>query len=87
VVAPDDVLQVRNAGRDSVDIAIDGQPPELPISALRNLAYEFHQEGRNDRAVQILEGALPKRPKDRVLLDEIGQYQALLKQPKAAAPL
>ena len=26
VVAPDDVLQVRNAGRDSVDIAIDGQP-------------------------------------------------------------
>jgi NAD+ kinase len=26
VVAPDDVLQVRNAGRESVDIAIDGQP-------------------------------------------------------------
>ena len=26
MVAPDDVLQVRNAGRDSVDIAIDGQP-------------------------------------------------------------
>jgi len=26
VVAPDDVLSVRNAGRDSVDIAIDGRP-------------------------------------------------------------
>jgi NAD+ kinase len=26
VVAPDDVLQVRNAGRDSLDIAIDGRP-------------------------------------------------------------
>jgi len=48
------------------------------LEGLRNLAYEFHQQGRNDRAAQVLEAVLPKRPKDRVLIEELDQYRALL---------
>ena len=55
------------------------------MEGIRNLAYEFHQQGRNDRAVQVLEGALPKSPKDRALIEELGQYRALLKEAKPAS--
>lgn len=50
------------------------------LEGLRNLAYEYHQQGRNDRAVQVLELALPKRPKDKALLQELEQYRGLLKE-------
>jgi tetratricopeptide (TPR) repeat protein len=49
------------------------------LEGLRNLAYEYHQQGRNDRAMQVLEGAAPLLPKDRGLADELTQYRALLK--------
>lgn len=48
------------------------------MEGLRNLAYEFHQQGRNDRAVEILEKALKKKEKDRIALEELGQYRAFL---------
>jgi tetratricopeptide (TPR) repeat protein len=51
------------------------------LEGLRNLAYEFHQQGRNDRAAEILEAARPLRPKDAALAGEIEQYLALAKNP------
>ena len=57
------------------------------LEGLRNLAYEFHQQGRNDRAVQVLEAALPKHPKDRTLIEELDQYRALLKEARPSAPV
>jgi tetratricopeptide (TPR) repeat protein len=56
------------------------------LEGIRNLAYEFHQQGRNDRAVQVLEGALPQRPKDKALLEELEQYRALLKESNLSKP-
>jgi tetratricopeptide (TPR) repeat protein len=47
------------------------------LEGLRNLAYEFHQQGRNDRAVQILSAAEPLRPKDFNLHADLEQYRAL----------
>ncbi len=56
------------------------------LEGIRNLAYEYHQQGRNDRAVQVLEKALPHRPKDRALLEELNQYRGLLKESTANKP-
>ncbi len=47
------------------------------LEGLRNLAYEYHQQGRNDRASQVLSAALPLRPKDPALKAEVEQYRAL----------
>ena len=38
---------------------------------LGNLAYEYHSQGRIDRAAEILEAARPHRPKDAALAGEI----------------
>jgi len=56
------------------------------LEGIRNLAYEFHQQGRNDRAVQVLEKALPLRPKDQPLRDELEQYRALDKEKSLGNP-
>ena len=55
------------------------------LEGLRNLAYEYHQQGRNDRAAQVLEAALPLRPKDAALPGEIRQYRELEKAGKDVA--
>jgi tetratricopeptide (TPR) repeat protein len=47
------------------------------LEGLRNLAYEFHTQGRDDRAVQVLEGAHSVQPKDNSLQAEIRQYRDL----------
>jgi tetratricopeptide (TPR) repeat protein len=56
------------------------------LEGLRNLAYEYHQQGRNDRAVQILAAALPLRPKDANLRSDLEQYRALEKDSGAKPP-
>ncbi|HKP96556.1 MAG TPA: tetratricopeptide repeat protein [Fibrobacteria bacterium] len=56
------------------------------LEGLRNLAYEYHSQGRNDRASQVLEGALPIRPNDKGLAEEVVQYRALEKDKRPAAP-
>ena len=63
------------------------------VEGLRNLAYEYHGQGRNDRAAQILEAALAVRPKDAALQAEVRQYRDLEKEaagtpaaPKPPAP-
>jgi tetratricopeptide (TPR) repeat protein len=56
------------------------------LEGLRNLAYEYHQQGRNDRAVQVLANAVPLRPKDGTLAEEVEQYRALEKEKAPAAP-
>ena len=56
------------------------------LEGMRNLAYEYHQQRRNDRAVQVLERALPLRPKDRALLEELEQYRAILLEAKPTKP-
>jgi tetratricopeptide (TPR) repeat protein len=58
------------------------------LEGLRNLAYEYHQQGRNDRAAQVLAAAVPLRPGDKTLAGEVEQYLALEKEKKAptAAP-
>lgn len=53
------------------------------LEGLRNLAYEYHSQGRNDRAAQVLEGALALRPKDAALKGEAAQYRELEKAPAA----
>lgn len=50
------------------------------LEGLRNLAYEYHQQGRTDRAAEVLEAARPLRPKDAALAGEIDQYRALEKE-------
>jgi tetratricopeptide (TPR) repeat protein len=57
------------------------------LEGLRNLAYEFHTQGRNDRAAEVLKAAAPLRPKDRALAGEIEQYLALEKEKAAPADL
>jgi tetratricopeptide (TPR) repeat protein len=56
------------------------------LEGLRNLAYEYHSQGRNDRAAQVLSGAKPHRPGDKALAGEIEQYLALEKEKKPASP-
>ncbi len=58
------------------------------LEGLRNLAYEYHSQGRNDRAAQVLSGAKPHRPGDKALAGEIEQYLALDKEkiPAASVP-
>ena len=56
------------------------------LEGLRNLAYEYHQQGRNDRAAQVLAGAMPLRPKDATLAGEVRQYRDLAKENKPATP-
>jgi tetratricopeptide (TPR) repeat protein len=55
------------------------------LEGLRNLAYEYHQQGRNDRAAQVLGSAVPYRPNDKALAGEVEQYLALEKEKKPAA--
>jgi tetratricopeptide (TPR) repeat protein len=55
------------------------------LEGLRNLAYEYHSQGRNDRAAGILEGALALRPKDASLKGEVAQYRELEKGATPAA--
>lgn len=55
------------------------------LEGLRNLAYEYHGQGRDDRAAQVLEAALPFRAKDPTLQSEIRQYRDLSKEAKAPA--
>lgn len=50
------------------------------LEGLRNLAYEYHQQGRNDRAAEVLAAAVPLRAKDKALADEVEQYRALEKE-------
>jgi tetratricopeptide (TPR) repeat protein len=52
------------------------------LEGLRNLAYEYHGQGRDDRAAQILDSALTYRPKDVTLQTEILQYRDLAKEAK-----
>jgi tetratricopeptide (TPR) repeat protein len=52
------------------------------LEGLRNLAYEYHSQGRNDRAAQVLDSALTYRPKDATLQTEIRQYRDLAKEAK-----
>lgn len=57
------------------------------LEGLRNLAYEYHGQGRNDRAAEVLEAARPHRPKDAALAGEIDQYRELEREknrPKSA---
>jgi tetratricopeptide (TPR) repeat protein len=56
------------------------------LEGLRNLAYEYHSQGRNDRAAQVLGGALPVRPDDKSLAEEVVQYRALEKDKPKTAP-
>jgi tetratricopeptide (TPR) repeat protein len=58
------------------------------LEGLRNLAYEFHSQGRNDRAAQVLGGAVPLRASDKTLSGEVEQYRALAleKERKPPAP-
>lgn len=56
------------------------------LEGLRNLAYEFHTQRRNDRAAEVLEAARTHRPKDATLAAEISQYRDLEREkdrPKA----
>jgi tetratricopeptide (TPR) repeat protein len=53
------------------------------LEGLRNLAYEYHTQNRDDRAAQILEEALPYRPKDATLQTEIRQYRDLSVESKS----
>ncbi len=50
------------------------------LEGLRNLAYEFHQQGNNERAASILLAAQKLRPKDKALKQEVDQYQALAEE-------
>jgi tetratricopeptide (TPR) repeat protein len=56
------------------------------LEGLRNLAYEYHSQGRDDRAAQTLEAAQPYRPKDPTLLGEIRQYRELARAPGTPNP-
>lgn len=47
------------------------------LEGLRNLAYEFHQQGRNAAAAGVLERAAPLVPGDAELREEIKQYREL----------
>jgi len=53
------------------------------LEGLRNLAYEYHTQGRDDRATQILQGAQPYQPKDASLQAEIRQYRDLSVESKS----
>jgi tetratricopeptide (TPR) repeat protein len=48
------------------------------LEGLRNLAYEFHTLGRNDRAAEVLEKALGAQPKNVELKREVEQYRGLM---------
>lgn len=53
------------------------------LEGLRNLAYEYHQRGDNERAAAILQKATPLRPKDSELQTELGQYLTLVKESRS----
>jgi cytochrome c-type biogenesis protein CcmH/NrfG len=56
------------------------------VEGLRNLAYEFHQEGRDADAAALLERALPLRPGNADLKADAEQYRQLAQAPAAAKP-
>ena len=47
------------------------------LEGLRNLAYEWHRQGRNEAAAATLDSALRLLPEDTVLASERDQYRAL----------
>ena len=49
------------------------------IEGLRNVASEFHRQGRDDEAAGVLERAVLLRPKDADLKNEAAQYRELIK--------
>jgi pepF/M3 family oligoendopeptidase len=71
-----------------VPIAIDGQPPELPISALRNLAYEPDRETRR-RAYEAELGAWQRAalPLSAALNSIKGEVNTLSRRRGWAEPL
>ena len=56
------------------------------LEGLRNLAYEFHRQGRNEDAAALLERTLSLKPKDGDLKSEAAQYRELANAPKKQAP-
>lgn len=56
------------------------------VEGLRNLAYEYHGQGRNDQAARILEAALAVRPKDAALQAEVRQYRDLEREAAGTSP-
>jgi len=55
------------------------------LEGLRNLAYEFHRQGRNDEAAGVLTRALALRPQDAELKAEAKQYKDLADTAKSGA--
>lgn len=55
------------------------------LEGLRNLAYEFHRQGRDDEAAAVLEHAAALRPKDSELRNEAAQYREMAAAPKRAS--
>ncbi len=53
------------------------------VEGLRNLAYEFHRQGRDGDAAALLEKALPLRPHDEDLKADAAQYRELAQTPAA----
>ncbi len=53
------------------------------LEGLRNLAYEYHQRGDNERAAAILQKAALLRPKDSELQTELNQYLTLARESRA----
>ena len=53
------------------------------LEGLRNLAYEFHRQGRNEDAASLLERTIPLKPKDADLKAEAAQYRELANAPKS----
>jgi tetratricopeptide (TPR) repeat protein len=51
------------------------------VEGLRNLAFEFHRQGRDADAAALLEKALPLRPGDVDLKSDAEQYRDLAKAP------
>ncbi len=48
------------------------------LEGLRNMAYEYHQQGLTSRSVEVLESALKTDPAHRELRLEVETYRALL---------
>ena len=49
------------------------------VEGLRNIASEFHRQGRDEDAAKVLERGLTLRPKDADMKSEAAQYRDLLK--------
>jgi tetratricopeptide (TPR) repeat protein len=56
------------------------------LEGLRNLAYEFHRQGRNDEAAALLTRTLPLRPQDAELKAEAKEYRELAEAARSGKP-